>query len=257
MPDIDIVPGPLQEFFRENPRPALAFSGGADSSYLLYAAVSCGADVTPYFVKTQFQPLSEVETAERIAAGLGNELHVILVNVLSDPRIKANPEDRCYLCKKKIFGAITEQARADKKKLVIDATNASDSPDGRPGMRALSEMNVLSPLRICGMTKPEIRECSKKAGLETWDLPSNSCLATRIPFGTELTEKDLLRTEEAEEAVRALGFRDIRIRTDGETGRLEVTPTEMPLLEANRDATEDILRSYYRNSAYGERRPGL
>ena len=169
----------LQEFFAAHPKVALGFSGGVDSSYLLYAAKQAGADVRPYFAKTQFQPEFELEDAKRLAELVDIELTILPYDVL--PAAGFNPPDRCYYCKTALFGALVARAKADGYDTIIDGTNASDDAGDRPGMKALQEMQVLSPLRLCGLTKQDIREKSKEAGLFTWDKPSYACLATRFP----------------------------------------------------------------------------
>ena len=229
----------LQDFFRENPRAALAFSGGVDSSYLLYAALQCGADVTAYYVKSAFQPQFELDDAVRLAEGLGARMKVLPVDVLAAPEVTANPADRCYHCKKRIFGAILSAAAADGYTLVLDGTNASDAEGDRPGMRALREMQVASPLRAAGLTKAEIRRLSREAGLFTWDKPAYACLATRIPTGEEITAEKLSATEAAEDHLFSLGFTDFRVRRFGGAARLQVRPEQMPLLLEKR---EDVLR---------------
>lgn len=249
------VPENLRRFFEDNPKPALAFSGGADSSYLLYAAVECVSDVTAYFVKTQFQPMFELEDAKKTAEHLGVELHIILQNALSDPEVRANPANRCYLCKKNIFSSIIAKAREDKKKCVIDASNASDDPAERPGMKALEELGVLSPLRMCGITKPMVRELSREADLWTWNLPSNSCLATRIPTGMVLTDENLLRTEETEDELRILGLSDFRVRTTSEGAVLETVAAQRELLENRRSDVERVLMNHFPSVSYKERVP--
>ena len=201
----------LKYFFQENPKVALAFSGGVDSAYLLYAAMENGAQVRAYYVKSVFQPQFELEDARRLAAELGADMRELKAEVL-DPAIAANPADRCYYCKKKIFAAIAETAAADGFPVLMDGTNASDNAGDRPGMRALAELSVRSPLRECRLTKDEIRRRSKEAGLFTWDKPAYACLATRIPTGTEITEEKLCRTERAESYLASVGLRDFRVR---------------------------------------------
>ena len=157
----------LQEFFAENPRAAIAFSGGVDSSYLLYAAVQCGADVHAYFAKTAFQPQFELDDAQRLAESVGAKLTVLELDALSSEDVARNPANRCYYCKQNIFGNLKRAAAEDGFTLILDGTNASDDAGDRPGMRALREMDVRSPLRECGLTKAEIRRLSHKAGLFT------------------------------------------------------------------------------------------
>ena len=155
----------LNEFFQAHPKAALAFSGGVDSAYLLCAAVRQGADVRPYFVKSAFQPDFELEDARRLTGQLGVELTVLHVDILAEPCVAANPPERCYYCKRAIFSAILQAARQDGFVLLLDGTNASDPESSRPGMRALRELEVRSPLRECGLTKREVRRLSQEAGL--------------------------------------------------------------------------------------------
>ena len=212
----------LKEFFKTYNRVALGFSGGADSAYLLSAGLGFGADIKPYFVKSAFQPEFELRDAERLCAELGVELSVIELNVLSDERIKSNSPERCYYCKKSIFSIIKKQAEADGYETVIDGTNASDSFDDRPGMRAIQELGILSPLRLCGITKAELRSLSREAGVFTWDKPSYSCLATRIAAGEEITADTLSRIEAGEKCLFEMGFSDFRLRTADGKAKLQV-----------------------------------
>ena len=212
----------LQEFFKENPKTALAFSGGVDSSYLLYAAREYGAQVRAYYVKTAFQPEFEYQDALRLAKLLGAEVKVLELNALSDPKVVENPANRCYYCKQNIFGNIWRAARADGYTVLLDGTNASDQVADRPGMQALRELEVRSPLREAGLTKTQIRELSHAAGLFTWDKPSYACLATRIPTGVEITPEKLERTEWAEEYLKSLGFSDLRVRLYGACARVQL-----------------------------------
>ena len=147
---------------------------------------------------------------------------VLELDALADERVVANPPERCYYCKLGIFGALQAQAFADGYALVIDGTNASDDAADRPGMKALAELGVHSPLRECGITKDEVRRLSKEAGLPTWDKPAYACLATRIPFGRPLTKDLLQRVEGAENVLFNLGFSDFRIRVYHEAARLQL-----------------------------------
>lgn len=235
----------LKAFFQKNTKLALAFSGGVDSAYLLYAAKTFGADVKAYYVKTPFQPEFEYEDARRLAEQLDAEMVTIHLDILSDDTIAENPKNRCYFCKKRIFSAILEQAKADGYSLIIDGTNASDDAADRPGMVALKEMEVRSPLRECGLTKAEIRKLSKEAGLFTHDKPAYACLATRIPTGTPITAEKLAITERNEGFLRSLGFRDFRIRLVGTAAKLQVSGNELPLLFANRETILEMLKNDY------------
>ncbi len=239
----------LKRFFEENPRAALAFSGGVDSAYLLYAAVSSGADVTAYYVKTEFQPRFELEDALRLSKQLGARLRVLEKSILEDDTVRANPPDRCYFCKKRIFQAIQAAAREDGYTLLLDGTNASDIDADRPGIRALRELAVRSPLREAGLSKARIRELSRQAGLFTWDKPAYACLATRIPTGERITAQALQRTERAEEALTALGLRDFRVRTRGDGALLQVRKEDLERVLACREEIARILLRDYQTAA--------
>lgn len=236
----------LQEFFGAHPKAALAFSGGVDSSYLLYAARQLGADVKAYYVKTAFQPEFEYQDALRLASQLGADIQVLTLDVLACPDVTLNPKNRCYFCKQHIFGNILRQAKADGYDTVLDGTNASDQDSDRPGMKALQEMKVLSPLRLTGLTKAEIRSLSHEAGLFTWDKPSYACLATRIPAGTEITGADLARTEWAEDHLMSLGFRDLRVRQlGGDLALVQLPEAQMDTFLALRREITRTLKTRY------------
>ena len=225
----------LERFFAENPCAAVAFSGGADSAYLLYAAVKAGANVKAYYVKTAFQPQFELEDAKKLAGELGTPMQVLPLDILCDQAVKANPPDRCYHCKKRIFSAIRAAAAQDGFSVLLDGTNASDNAGDRPGIRALKELSVRSPLREAGLTKAEIRRLSKEAGLFTHDKPAYACLATRIPTGETITAEKLRRTEWAETYLAGLGLRDFRVRTMGNTAKLQVRASDLNLVVTHRE----------------------
>ena len=236
----------LSDFFRENPRAALAFSGGTDSAYLLYEALQCGAEVRPYYVKTPFQPRFELDDALRLTKELGTELTVIEYDILDDGLIAANPADRCYHCKKKLFGLLLrERAANDGFSLIIDGTNASDDAGDRPGMRALGELCVRSPLRECGLTKAEIRARSKEAGLFTWNKPAYACLATRVPTGRPIERELLQRVEGAESELFALGFTDFRVRLFHEAARIQLPAAQMAAALERRGDILARLKKYF------------
>ena len=219
----------IVEFFREVPEAAVAFSGGVDSAALLALAARHARRTKAYFVRTPFQPAFELQDAEDTARRLGAELQVIDYDILAVPAVAGNPPDRCYHCKRSLFTALLAAAKADGFPVVLDGSNASDDAGDRPGMRALRELEVRSPLRECGLTKEEVRRRSREAGLFTWDKPAYACLATRIPTGTPITREDLKRVERAECALEALGFRDFRVRLFHGAARLQVTREQLPL----------------------------
>ena len=235
----------LKQFFTDNPKAAIAFSGGVDSAYLLYAAVQFGAQVKAYDVKSDFQPQFELKDAKVLAEQLGIEMEILPLNILCNEVVTANSADRCYHCKKAIFKTILDATKADGFSLLLDGTNASDDADDRPGMRALAELSVRSPLRECGLTKVEIRRLSKEAGLFTHDKPAFSCLATRIPAGEPITAEKLRRTEEAECYLAGLGFRDFRIRSMGDTARIQVTASDLPKIMEHRESVLKELKRHF------------
>ena len=231
----------LEQFFKENPKVAIGFSGGVDSSYLLFAGLRYGADVHAYYVNAAFQPQFEFNEAIKFANLIGAKMTVLELDVLGNDTVLANPDDRCYHCKLAIFGSLVERAKADGYPVIIDGTNASDDASDRPGMKALEEMNVRSPLRECGLTKDNVRHLSKEAGLFTWDKPSYACLATRIPTGRRITAELLQCVEKAEDALFALGFSDFRVRVYGDAARLQFPQDQIQIaLEKRTQIIEEI-----------------
>ena len=235
----------LADFFARHPKAALGFSGGVDSSYLLWSAKQCGADVRPYFIKTAFQPAFELEDARRLCRDVGAELTILELDALADEAVAENPADRCYHCKQNLFGTLTQRARADGYCLLLDGTNASDDAGDRPGMRALRELEVRSPLRECGLTKAEIRARSKAAGLFTWDKPAYACLATRMPTGQRITAEALAKTEAAEGFLFSLGLTDFRVRYFAGAARIQAPAAQLALILARREEILTELRQYY------------
>ena len=236
----------IKEFFEKHPNIALALSGGADSAYLLYAAKKYANRVKAYYVKSAFQPGFELEDAKRLAEELSTELRIIDVDILSNDKVTSNTTDRCYHCKKVIFEAIVSAASNDGLDTVIDGTNASDDLSDRPGIRAIRELGVLSPLRECGITKAELRRLSKEAGLFTHEKPAYACLATRIPTGTHISEDKLLCTENAEKHLFELGFKDFRVRYRDGAALIQLRKADFPLLIAHQDFVFEELKKYYK-----------
>ena len=231
----------LNEFFSLVPKAAVAFSGGTDSAFLLWAARECGCEVRAYYGKTAFQPQFELEDARRLASELEVPMTVVEADILSVPEAAANGPQRCYHCKTALFSRLRQAAREDGYTVLLDGTNASDDAGDRPGMRALRELEVRSPLRECGLTKYEVRRRSREAGLFPWDKPAYACLATRIPPGAPITKEDLEKVERAEGALHALGFRDFRVRLFHGAARLQVTEEQLPLVLEQREAISSSL----------------
>lgn len=237
----------LETFFQNHPKLAIAFSGGVDSAYLLYAATQAKVDVRAYYVHSQFQPAFEVEDARRLADQLHAPMTVLRLDALADPLVCQNGSDRCYHCKHNIMGTILKHAADDGFPLLCDGTNASDDADDRPGMRALRELDVRSPLREAGLTKTMIRRLSKDAGLFTWDKPAYACLATRIPTDEVITEAKLEATEAAEDALFQLGFTDFRVRMHDGVARLQVPEAQLEKVLRDRGAIVEKLKPYYKS----------
>ena len=235
----------LKEFFAEHPRAALAFSGGADSSYLLWAGLRWAEKLGVYYVKSPFQPAFEYRDALRLAEELGAEVTVLWADPLCDAKVAANPANRCYFCKKIIMAAIREAAKRDGFDLVIDGTNASDDIADRPGYRALGEEGVLSPLRLCGITKEALRERSREAGLFTWAKPAYACLATRIPTGETITAEKLRAVEESEDALFRMGFTDFRVRTKDGAAKLQFIAQQHDEAARRLDEIKAALSPYF------------
>lgn len=186
---IEAVPQSLQDFFKQHPRVALAYSGGTDSAYLLACAKVCGTEIYPYRVVSAFQYPFETEDANLLSAQVDIPYTTLTVDVLADENIAANPWNRCYYCKKRIFSTILDRAHTDHGvDVLVDGTNASDDPDNRPGFKALAELGVLSPLRLANLTKEDVRRYSAQMGLITAEKPSVSCRATAVPVDTPLTQ---------------------------------------------------------------------
>lgn len=235
----------LKEFFEKYPRVALGFSGGVDSAYLLYAGEKYGADIRPYFIKTAFQPEFELRDAHRLTEELGIELTVVEYDILAETQVAQNPPNRCYYCKSALFGSLKQQALKDGYEILLDGTNASDDASDRPGMKAIREMKVLSPLRECGLTKDEIRILSREAGLFTWEKPSYACLATRIPTGEPVSGELLKRIERSEDALSALGFSDFRVRVFHNAARIQLSKGQFEKAAQDRERILNVLKPYF------------
>ena len=236
----------IKEFFEETKEAAICFSGGVDSAYLLSQAVKYAVKVKAYYVKSCFQPEFELEDALGLAEQLGAEMDVLNLGVsVLDEKVASNPPDRCYYCKKKIMGAIKEAAARDGFGIILDGTNASDDAGDRPGMKALGEMKILSPLRICGLTKDEIRRLSKEENLFTWDKPAYACLATRIPAGVAISPEILRKVEKAESALMDMGFSDLRVRVFGGGARLQLKESQMAEALKKREEIVKALKPFF------------
>jgi uncharacterized protein len=215
----------------------LAFSGGVDSTFLL--AVLCRDPDRKVIAVTALSPThpqKEQEGARRLARPFSVDHREIVGDEILLEGFRTNPPDRCYHCKKHLFSKIEEIRRQEGHDAVLDGSNVDDLSDFRPGLRALKELGVRSPLQEAGLGKAEIRALSREMGLPTWDKPSLACLASRIPYGTEITQEDLTRIDRCESFLLERVQGSVRVRAHGNLARIEVAPTAFPDLLEQREA---------------------
>jgi uncharacterized protein len=218
----------LKKILEECERVIVAFSGGVDSTLVLRAAQDALGDrVLAVTGRSPAVPSWEIEEAMDLARGMGASHRILETEELSRSEYVRNAPDRCYHCKTELFEKLERLAEEESFRWVVDGTNLDDLGDHRPGMRARREHRVRSPLVEAGMTKEDVRRCSREYGLPTADKPAFACLASRFPYGTPVTLEGLKRVEAAEKVIRDLGFRQFRVRHHGDVARLEVEPTEL------------------------------
>ena len=211
----------LLSYLQNLEKVVVAFSGGVDSTFLLKTAKDAlGDNVKAVTIRSPYIPKWEIEEAKQIVKELGVAHEIIEAPIIDG--IRNNPENRCYLCKIALFSMIKSVAKNQGYDYIIDGTNFDDLGDYRPGLKALQELDVKSPLLECQLTKQEIRSLSREFGLKTWDKPSYACLLTRIPYGNELKVEDLEKIENAEKYMMDRGFRAVRVRCHGNLARIEV-----------------------------------
>jgi uncharacterized protein len=225
---------------------AVAFSGGVDSSFLCHAAAAALGDrAVAITVVSPMLPKREIDGAVDFAAKAGIK-HILVEEAEIEEEVAANPKERCYFCKKIEFGTILRAAKERGINAVLDGSNVDDLGDYRPGLKALEELRILSPLREVNLTKAEIRELSRRFELPTWNKPAFACLASRIPYGERIDKEKLSRVEKAEETLRAYGFRQFRVRSHEQIARIEVAPEERRRFfdETVLDTISQTLKSY-------------
>ncbi len=222
---------------------AVALSGGVDSSLLVAVAAEVLGDRTVALtgVSASLAP-EEIADAEGVAAAVGVRLVRLATRETEDPRYVRNAPDRCYVCKSELYDRALDWARRNGFAHVADGLNADDDPADRPGVRAALERHVVSPLREAGLTKAEIRAEARRRGLATADKPAAPCLASRIPHGTPVTAERLRQVADAERALRALGYGELRVRHHGEIARLELPRTDLPRAAAEHARIAEAVR---------------
>jgi len=219
----------LQEYLLKLDNALIAFSGGVDSTFLAKVSYDVlGNRVLAVTATSPMHPKSELKEAVELAKKIGIPHLVVEFNdILEIEEFRKNPLNRCYICKSNLFSRFKAIAEEKGFKYILEGTNADDVSDFRPGRRALKELGILSPLLECGIKKVEIRILSKEMGLPTWGKPSYACLASRIPYGEEITYDKLSMVEKAEEDLRDLGFSGFRVRYHGDVARIELPKEQM------------------------------
>ena len=221
----------LKSYLRELGRVAVAYSGGVDSTFLLKVAHDVlGDNVLALTAASKFIPRRELDETIKFCAE--NKIRQIIfeADVLNIAGVKENPVDRCYLCKRELFKNFLRIAEENKISIVVEGSNMDDTSDYRPGMKALAELGIKSPLQVAELYKSEIRELSREMNLPTWSKPSMACLASRFVYGETLTEKNLSMVEAAEEFLLQAGFKQFRVRVHGKIARIEILPEEFDRL---------------------------
>lgn len=206
----------------------IAFSGGADSAYLAYVANSeLGDRALAVTGDSASYPTFQRELADRLTTQFGIQHEIIFTKEFEDTNYTSNPPNRCYYCKTELYTNLNELKRRRGFAIICDGSNADDVGDYRPGRQAAREIGVRSPLEECRLTKAEIRELSRRAGLPTWDEPASACLSSRVPYGQVVTIEKLSMVDKAEIALKEMGFRQVRVRHHGDVARIEIAEEEL------------------------------
>lgn len=219
----------LKKILKDLGSAVVAFSGGADSSFLLKVASICLAyeKLLAVIARSETYPNSEYQEAKRSAERFGVRHKTIYTDEVALENFRRNPQDRCYYCKKELFAKLRQVADNEGLVYILDGTNLDDLKDHRPGRKAAQELGVISPLKEAGLTKEDVRKLSYILGLPTHNKPGQACLASRFPYGETISKKGLRMVEEAEAYIKKFGFRDIRVRHHNTIARIEVGPDQI------------------------------
>lgn len=239
----------LYEILKNRKTFAIAFSGGVDSTFLAASAKKvCGDNVTAITAVSKFLPEYELKMAFNIAETIGINHFVVEVDVMGDSEIVINSRERCYYCKRRLFGALKSKARELGFNILAHGVNMDDLKDYRPGLKAAEELNIFAPLVEAKLTKNDIRIASKAMGLDTWDMLSQSCLATRIPYGDMITVEKLMRIEACEHFLTHLGFDRVRVRCHSDMARIECPTDHIPHMTQH--AIRDKIVSFFKANGF-------
>lgn len=240
----------LLDWLKDAPGLAIAFSGGADSTFLVAAALIAGVkSVLPVTVVSDFFTAGEKERVNRLGQYLGITPVFVPANILDEARVTRNTDRRCYFCKLFLFSRVMEEAKKHGIHTLLHGANLDDLKEFRPGMDAAQKLGFKTPLVEAGFSKEQIRACSKILGLETWNLPAQSCLATRIPQGDIITKEKLVKIERAETCLHGLGFGQVRVRCHGDLARIEADPVELHRF-VEPDVRQEIIQTFKRAGFY-------